>query len=114
MRKIITVPKDELALKALEYDNANSDQLYEMSLSEVQFRSLWEIGIFDSINKIANANIDNFEDEQITDIVKLNKVILSGIFDANFSDTEVDQAIKKIKELFLKSIQCNTGVFFYF
>ncbi|OQP57955.1 hypothetical protein A3860_39565 [Niastella vici] len=114
MRKIITVPKNQLALKALDYDSATADQLYEISLSESQFKDLWDTGIFDRINEMANVNIDYFEDEQITNKAILEKIISNGVFEVNFSDISINETVKEVKGLFMKAIQCETGVFFFF
>jgi len=44
--RVLTVPKDQEALKLLDYDQATPDILLEYSLDEHEFTNLWECGFF--------------------------------------------------------------------
>jgi hypothetical protein len=107
MNKWIIVPTNKAAQKALDIDEASDDQLFQLKLSGPEFRALWQTGIFDEINRLAGVNIDDFEDESITDTAALHQIVTSNIFGEN----PLQQAIK---DLCTKAITCNTGIYFYF
>ncbi|MFY0256539.1 hypothetical protein ACDQ55_21610 [Chitinophaga sp. 30R24] len=108
--RTIVVPKDSGAEHALNYDEATPDQLIEVELNEVEFKDLWETGFFEFINSIADANIDNYEDESIVEREKLKKVLSSDIFTRNIIANTVNQ----IRYLFEEAIKRETGIYFYF
>lgn len=114
MNKYITVPKDREAMIALDYNTASSEQLYELLLTEETFQSLWNIGLFQEINEIASTNIDFAEDESITEVNTIIKLIESVTFNRVYLNKEINTIISQIKELLLKAIDCKTGIFFYF
>ncbi len=60
MSKIVVVPED--------YDTATSEQVVELKLTAYEFEKLWNEGVFALINKISDSNIDDYEDEHITDL----------------------------------------------
>ncbi len=68
MSKIIVVPKNKEAEIALDYDTATSEQVVELKLTPYEFEKLWNEGVFALINKISDSNIDDYEDEHITDL----------------------------------------------
>lgn len=107
--KTIAVPKNQDAEIALNYDRATPEQLIEMTLDETMFKELWESGFFERINNIAGVNIDNYEDEHITELEKLGKVLASDIFTANVIDS-----IRQIRSLFEEAVTRKTGIYFYF
>ena len=75
MSKIIFVPKDKKAEYALDIDSVVPDQLVEFKLTNEEFNKLWNNGVFSLINKISGVNIDDFEDEHITDLNIIGKVL---------------------------------------
>lgn len=114
MEKYITVPKDREAMMALDYNLASSEQLFEIVLHEDQFNLLWSSGIFQSINEIASVNIDYSEDESITDLSLLKKILSSDFLYRDYSNEELTGLVSQLKNLILKAIDCETGIFFYF
>jgi len=110
----IVVPKDKVAMEALDYDQATSDQLYEVKLDEGLFERFWRTGIPYDINLMANINLDIAKDDQITDLEDLQKIVASSVFDRGHPDESVNTLLKEIKELFMKAIDCRTGIFFFF
>ncbi|MDF2188607.1 hypothetical protein [Paraflavitalea sp. CAU 1676] len=114
MRKFISVPKDQTALAALDYDQATKDQLFEVTIEDDLFGALWRKGIWGDINLIVNVNIDAYEDEQITDLEDIQEILRRGVFDRSYSDEALNLKIKEIKVLFQRAIDCKTGVFFFF
>ncbi|MGF6929469.1 soluble cytochrome b562 [Chitinophaga sp. W2I13] len=107
--KTIVVPIDDKAKIALDYDNATPEQLMEVVLSDAEFKVLWDTGFFELINKIADVNIDDYEDEGIEDKEKLGKVLASDIFTASAIDS-----VNHIKSLFEEALKRETGIYFYF
>ena len=109
-RRLIVVPIDGEAQYELNYDRAKPDQLIEILIDETEFNELDAVGVFDSINEIAEAMIDDFEDEGIEDKEKLERVLNSDVFDKQVSTDKLQQ----LKTLFQEALERGTGVYFYF
>jgi len=56
-KSLITVPINVDAELALAHDRATSDQLIELELKADDFYQLWNEGIFDLINTIAQSQL---------------------------------------------------------
>ncbi|MDE6520583.1 MAG: hypothetical protein K2K91_09075 [Ruminococcus sp.] len=63
-RQFIYVPKTVEDMKSDYFGNETAD-LYEWSLSDGEFQSLWDCEVFEYLNKKFNVFIDTFEDEWI-------------------------------------------------
>ena len=113
-QKIITVPKDQEAEKALDIDTATPDQLIEIKLGEKTFQDLWQQGIFTLINNVASSNIDDFEDERITDEDAIKNVIAVLKTKEESVDGELKSVISEIIDLFTEALNRKTGIYFYF
>lgn len=111
--KVITVPKNLKSERELNFDKAESADLIELNLELSQFKSLWEAGVFEMINKIARVNIDDFESEEITESIILNNVI-DALKDLKSEKNEVQSLINAIIELFQQALIRGTGVYFFF
>lgn len=112
--KTICVPKDKDALKRLDFDEAIDRDLMEMSIMEEDYHELARTGVFNSVNELIGSNIDEFEDEGITDLVHLEKVIKSGLLDKERYDQTHTPIIEELKNFFQEALKRQTGVFFYF
>lgn len=113
-QRIITVPKDKTAEQALDYNEATPEQLIELVLTDEEFNTLYENGLFTFINEAGASNIDDYESDNVKgednikmviDVLKLKK----SVFDNN-SAKIVDQVI----DLFSEALSRDTGVYFYF
>lgn len=105
MSKIIFVPKDKEAEYALDIDSAVPEQLVEFELTNEEFDELWNSGVFSLINKISGGNIDDFEDEHITDLNIIGKVL------DELKKNRINSDIVRMFELALKY---RTSIHFYF
>jgi hypothetical protein len=112
--KTICVPKSEDALKRLNYDQTIEGDLIEVILSEEVYNALLSTGIFVTFNTITGSNIDNFEDDSITDERALITVIESGILDITRYHYALEHIVIDLKLLFTEALKRRTGVFFYF
>lgn len=112
--KTISVPKNNEALDRLDYNKTEEGDLFEVFLGDDVFDELSKLGFFQVINKIAHSNIDNFEDEVITEEIYLNNILNSDIFSEKKYDAEIFKVVKKIEELFFRALKYKTGIFFYF
>lgn len=63
-RQLIYVPKTVEDMKSDWFGDETAD-LYEWNLSDKEFQSLWDCGVFEYLNKKCYALIDTFEDEMI-------------------------------------------------
>jgi hypothetical protein len=78
----IIVPKHEAAMNALNYNEANEDDLIELELNKTEFDELDNTGIFQQINNTCGTLIDEYEDESVTsieDLKRCNTIISSLI-----------------------------------
>jgi len=112
--KTIVVPKDKIAEEALDYDNADQEQLFEVFLDEAEFKDLWENDFFIAINVIAGSNIDDYEDEKIVELEVLRRVIKSELFLGENYQANIRSKITDIRILFEEAEKRGTGVYFYF
>ena len=113
--KQIIVPLSAEAMKKLDYDQADDDELYIVKLSEQEVNLLFEKNFFNRINEIIDTYIDDYEYEGIIDIRKL--VIVKN-FLQDTSNQEWADIPPKIYQniLFLTklAIAKQTGLFFFF
>jgi hypothetical protein len=112
--KVITTPKNKSVEYALDYDEAQPDQLIELVLNESDFNKLWASKVFDNINKVANSMIDNFEDERIYNEQALKDVVEMLYRQKNKYASDVNSLILEIIRIFEEAIKRGTGVYFYF
>ena len=113
--KQIIVPLSAEAMKKLDYDQADDDELYIVKLSDQEVNLLFEKNFFNRINEIIDTYIDDYEYEEIIDLRKL--VILKN-FLQDTSNQEWADIPPKIYQniLFLTklAIAKQTGLFFFF
>lgn len=112
-KRYIVTPKDKAAAELLNYDNATAIDLIELVLTEGQFNALNCYSIFSSLNEILGSNIDDFEDELITDDRQL-EIGLSYLRAISVKDGIARKVIEKIIYLFEEALSRKTGVYFYF
>ncbi|MDM1045977.1 hypothetical protein HX004_08580 [Myroides sp. 1354] len=106
MPKVITVPKDQAAQDALNYDYAASEQLIELELTKEEFEELWNDDVFTAINRITGSNIDDFEDEHIMDLQVIEHV---------WNELKTNQiAPTNILQMFELALIHKTSIHFYF
>ena len=113
--KQIIVPLSAEAMKKLDYDQADDDELYIVKLSEQEVNLLFEKNFFNRINEIIDTHIDDYEDEEIIDLRKL--VILKNFLQDTSNQEWVDIPPKIYQNiLFLTklAIAKQTGLFFFF
>jgi hypothetical protein len=113
-KRFITAPKDSEAEKDLDLDEAKSEQLIEVILDDIDFKTLWENGFFESINTMVNSNIDDYESESICGSEKLKEIISSSIFDSELFNEHLSKKVSEIRNIFLEAINRGTGVYFFF
>jgi stalled ribosome rescue protein Dom34 len=70
--------------------------------------------VFELINLLAQANIDAFEDESITDTESFMEILRNETLSQLVYDTEIGKLLKEILNLFTEALNRKTGVFFYF
>ena len=110
--KVITVPKSIEAQKLLDLDQCPSELLDETYLSQEQFDLLWKVNFFSEINHICGVNIDDFEDEEITNKASIKNAI--AFIQSQKWLEEISEIVLKIEKLFQNAKKYNTSVHFYF
>ncbi|HBO21360.1 MAG TPA: hypothetical protein DD649_00530 [Providencia sp.] len=109
--KIITIPLSEEAMHRLDYNESIDGDLLELELSDNQLHILNKINLFETINYKLGLNIDDYEDESLHDMNKiesLNEILKSVLNEEN------KNIIDSILELTNMALSRKTGVFFYF
>ena len=108
--RLITVPKDKAAEHALDYNEAERDQLIEIEINPTEFEELDDAGVFDAMNEITDAMIDDYEDAEIVKKEELERVLNSDIFSKSVTTDKLAQ----IKLLFQEALERGTGVYLFF
>lgn len=109
--KYISVPVNTSAMERLDFDGCVDGDLIELTLDEDNYANLLKSNVINQLNNELGINIDDYEDEKITNLNKLitAKKIIQNLIISNNSEvliqllTQVDNAIKY-----------KTGLFFYF
>lgn len=112
--KTIIVPKDKIAEKSLDTNEAQPSQLIELTISEEDFKELFSLGVFELINTSAKSNIDEYEDEFIDGEENMKNVINVLHKEELNTKTSLKDKISEIRELFEEALSRQTGVYFYF
>ena len=114
-RRVITVPIDKEAEKALDYDAAKPAQLIERYLSGEEYVFLETMGLISLINSEGDSNIDDFEDDSVTGLENLNRVLQA--LQQREEDLQTHQyypVLQELISLFAEAIRRGTGVYFFF
>lgn len=112
--KTICVPINLLSQSRLDFDECKPGDLIELNLSNDMYNKLLDLGFFNRINLLTDSNIDDFEDEHISDIAKIKNVLESSLFDRDQYETELYRIVCQIEQLFVEALNRGTGVFFFF
>lgn len=114
MNEVISVPKDKKAERMLDHDKVLPSQLIELEVSDEDFSYLYNSGYWDLVNKIANSNIDDFEDESITDAHVLAELI-KALETRSFSyDRRLEKWNDNVCALFREAYSRKTSIHFFF
>ncbi|HEM7132967.1 TPA: hypothetical protein U2I51_002439 [Providencia rettgeri] len=109
--KIITVPLSKEAMYRLDYNESVDGDLLELDLNDNQLYLLNKVNLFELINSNLGLNIDDYEDESLQDMSKLEN--LRDILN-NVSNKDNESIINSILLLVNTALDKKTGVFFYF
>ena len=109
--RVITVPKNKDAQEDLNYDRANQLDLIEWRLTDEEFNKLYTLNVFEIINSTCQVLIDDFEDEEITDAISLQKV--KTILDEMIFKDPFPELVQ-MKEITEYALNYRTGLFFFF
>lgn len=112
--KIISVPLTEQANKALYFGQDVENDVTDVVLSQGEFDALWRDGIWDKINVNFNLWIDEYEDENISDLENINRLIK---YLENVEVSDHPMAISGLQKFFKQlkvAAEKKTAVFFYF
>ncbi len=107
----IVVPLSKISLQQLDYDKADPNDLIILNLARSQINNLFSNDFFQRVNLILDINIDDFEDEEITDMRKL--VILRNFLRDYIKDNP-QKIYQDLYNLVSVAIEKETGVFFFF
>ncbi len=112
---IITVKRKEDidSLYHSFYSGAKINFEYKLIYIEKNFLGqLFSNGFIDEINTKFNLIIDEYEEEELTNIIQL-KEFLSHINQLNFKDEQITLFLKELQNLVKEAIENETGLFFF-
>ena len=108
--RFIRVPKDKRAMKDYDYGVQKKEQMEEMILSETQYKTLDNIGVFDEINEKCGIIIDDYEEE----VLELDKIpIALEVVNQLINNNENNELIR-LKRILNLAIKYKTLVGFDF
>ena len=83
--------------------------LEELELDDDVYREIWSTNFFDVVNRELDKNIDDYEDENICDNNRLNRLlnIISRYI-------HIHTFFRELYRLVKLALNSNTGIFFFF
>lgn len=107
--KVISVPLSNSAMDRLYYDKTEDGDLLELFLTDNDFDILISTGFIQEVNSSLSINIDEYEDEEITEQSMLGKI---ESITQKYESSSI--LFSKMHQLILVAIEKNTGIFFFF
>ncbi|MCU5775828.1 hypothetical protein N5923_17700 [Erwiniaceae bacterium BAC15a-03b] len=111
MKKII-VPVSTDAMSRLDLERTIEGDLIEAILDSESFDEMCHRGIFERLNGALDINIDDYEDERITEAANLR--VAREIISLEAEGLGEDNNIVQLLTMVDKAIEYDTGVFFFF
>lgn len=107
--KLISVPLTREAMNRLNYNQCIPGDLEELELDDDVYREIWSTNFFNVVNRELDKNIDDYEDENICDNNRLNRLlnIISRYIHIHIFFRELYLLVKL-------ALNSNTGIFFLF
>lgn len=112
--RVVIVPKDKAAEKALEFDKATKEELIELKIEEDEFLFMYQNGIIELINTEGNVNIDDFEDDYVKGKENIGKVIKALSLKVDLKVEPYSRLNQSLLSQFKEALERETGVYFYF
>lgn len=109
--KYISVPVNTSAMERLDFDKCIDGDLIELTLDKDNYANLLKSNVIQQLNNELGLNIDDYEDEKITDIDKL--IIARNIIENTIMSNNSEVLIKLLTQV-ENAIKYKTGLFFYF
>ncbi|MEP0924818.1 hypothetical protein [Leptolyngbya sp. ST-U4] len=110
-RRTICVPLDCVAMQDLDFDCASETQILELKLTHLEFKKLWDIGVFAAINDSCSSLIDDFEDDSILGIENLYNCLKAVKLVTNRDG--VQDLMSQLEDLVQEAINRKTGIYFF-
>ncbi|MFD1246097.1 hypothetical protein ACFQ3H_13175 [Paralysiella testudinis] len=111
--KMMIVPLSKDGLEKLNFNCYTSEDVYQLTLTDIEIDTLFAIGFFQHINQALNIYIDDFEDTEIIDYRKL--LIMKNIVgDYLRKHDEFHHIYQSIYKLICLALEKETGLFFFF
>ena len=112
--KMISVPLTEQANKALYFGQDCNDKVMDVVLSQDEFDALWKDGVWDKINLECNLWIDEYEDENISGLDDITRLI-ELLKNIEVSDQPMARSgMNKLLEQLKVAAEKRTAIYFYF
>jgi len=110
----ITLPKNKKAEEALNYNQAKNEDLIELSLTKEEFYILWNAEVFDLLNEVGDAWIDEYEEGDITSAERLQKSIKALQAEDYSHNAQLSALVDKLIQLMQEALKRGVGIYFYF
>ena len=109
-QRIISVSKNINSMEKYYYGEETKEDMIEWRLSESEFKSLFESGVFDLLNNYCESLIDDFESETIGS----DKFNLAETTVINLKSKTNNKEIEKLHVLIQEAIKRGTQISFDF
>lgn len=110
--RYISVPVTVDAMKRLDVDQCIEGDLVKTFFNEVEYEAFWKSGIADIINCRFDVIIDDYEDEELTNMDQL--IELKEIVEEFLLKDSENIAFNKLMDQVNNAINFKTGIFFFF
>jgi hypothetical protein len=110
--KCISVPMTAEAMRKIDFDECNKDDVIEVILNDDEYDALWKSGVIKAINEHFDLIIDDYEDEKLIGVDNL--VLLKRTVEEFWLGDQKNTALNKLMSQINNAITFNTGIFFYF
>ncbi|MBR3025451.1 MAG: hypothetical protein IKH71_13505 [Oscillospiraceae bacterium] len=109
-RRYISVPDNKKAMEAYDSGTENTEDLISWILTESEFNSLWNSGVFDLLNKRCALLIDDFESE----LIDAEKLITAWNVVNELKERSDNKELEHLYALILEAINRETVIAFDF
>ena len=109
-QRYISVPKNKKAMEAYDSGTENTEDMISWILTESEFNSLWNSGVFDLLNERCALLIDDFESE----LIDAEKLITARNVVNELKERSDNKELEHLYALILEAINKETVIAFDF
>ena len=113
-RYVIIVPKNKKADDRFFHGQSIDIELTRWWLTKKEFSTLWNAEVFDLLNEVGDAWIDEYEEGDITSAERLQKSIKALQAEDYSHNAQLSALVDKLIQLMQEALKRGVGIYFYF